>query len=674
MELTRTPSRPPSDRAVGAFRAIGQGLGLGWSDEAEAYARAKTGANDYETELKRIRGEYGQYTSENPKTAFALEMLGGALPMAASALIPGMQPAAATMGAGALAKLAAAGAVMGAIGGAGSAETDRTSGAMAGGAIGGILGVGAPLFLRGLGAGGRWLAERLNPTETRVAERAAGKLNSALAQTEMTPQEIERVLLADRNLGVPSVVSNVSNATNDLAEAVAQRTGASARKVEDVLTAQRMGSRERAHNQVVKGLNPGDFYADEQKLLEQLRSKARTVYDDAYAVGSVDDPRINEVLKNPQFKSFFDKARSIADAEAMAAKLRGDDPSKYKLQDLYRLELNPTTQELTPVVSRLPDVRTLDYIKRGIDAHVDAGFRGQGMSTAEANALKQLRKEFVTAIDENVPQYALARKSYAGDMEVLDSIRSGMNDFSKMDHEQVVQMVSGMSKAEKEAFRTGVSRDLYSKIMNPSGNFNASQRIIGSPEMQAKLQPLFDSPDQYRLFKSALERESQLFAQSNKVLGGSQTGKRTQMREELEGGQGVGSAMAAAVTGGWTGSLANMVQQAIRSGTMTDKVASKLADMLMSKDPHEVAAVVRLLEKQAADAAPRAIRGTALERAVVGTQAALPSPPATNIAEESSKPSSGPSLIEQDIAAEGVPAKKELSLIEQDIQREDSAR
>jgi hypothetical protein len=309
---------------------------------------------------------------------------------------------------------------------------------------------------------------------------------------------------------------------------------------------------------------------------------------------------------------------------------------------------------LTPTVTRLPDVRTLDYIKRGIDATIDSGFRGQGMSTAEAQALRQLRNQFVNAIDENVPQYAAARKLYAGDMEVLDAMRAGMKDFNKMDHEQVIKLVSTMSQAEKDAFRTGVSRELYSKVMDSSNNFNAAQRIIGSPEMQAKLQPLFDSPQKFDLFRAALEREAQLFSQANKVLGGSQTGKRIQMREGLDSGEGVGQVIGAAVTGGFMTSLPTLVNRALFSGKVSDKTAEKLGQMLMSSDPAEVATVVRLLEKQADDALPKAIRGSALERGVIGTQVALPSPPNP---EQPTAPNDQPvspelSSIESDIAAE----------------------
>ena len=44
---------------------------------------------------------------------------------------------------------------------------------------------------------------------------------------------------------------------------MAQRTGKGTRKVEKTLSQQKTGARERTYQQVVKGLKPGDYYADE---------------------------------------------------------------------------------------------------------------------------------------------------------------------------------------------------------------------------------------------------------------------------------------------------------------------------------------------------------------------------------------------------------------------------
>lgn len=659
-----------ADYALNLARAaLGQGAGMGWGDEAEAWLRSKLGQGDYEQNLKRIRGEYAQFAEENPKMQTLSEFAGGVAPGVAAMFVPGMQGVGAQQVTrstlGTLARMGSLGALSGAVSGAGSAtEGNRLEGAVSGGTIGGVLGAGLPIAGKAAGAGARWLRERVAPSNKYIAQRSAQKMNEALQEAGLTPQDISRIMAGDVRMGVPSVVGNVAPTLTDLSETVAQRAGAGSMRVAEKLGAQKAGARERTYQQVVKALKPGDYYADEAKLVGELRKRAGTLYDDAYALGSVEDPRIMEVLKSPSFKGFYDKAREIAKSEELAARLRGEDTSKFKLKEIYKLAKDADGNTIVVGVD-VPDVRTLDYIKRGIDASIDSGFKGQGMSTAEANALKDLRNVFTGAIDEatggaNSP-YRLARQQYAGDMEVIDAMRTGMSEFGKLDHEQVAQMVAKMSDSEKEAFRTGVARGLYSKVMDPSGNFNAAQRVIGSPEMQAKLQPLFDSPAQFDLFKTALEREAQLFHQANQVLGGAQTGKRMQMRAKFEQDPGVGEAIVSSVTGSFWPSLANSVLRGFNRIRITDDIADKMSSMLMSRDPHEVAAVVKLLEDQASAALPQAMRaGAATAGAVTGSSIAIHPPtspeqaPSADIASDIAAESAADyrKAIEADIAAE----------------------
>jgi hypothetical protein len=619
---------------------------MGWGDEAEAWLRSKlSGSKGYETELARINQEYAQYSKENPFVAPALEFGGGAAPaLAAMLATPATGGATAPVAASALARLAAnpyvrgavTGGVTGGISGAGSAQPgERGAGAATGTAVGTTVGTIAPAVIRGGGAAAQWLRDRLAPSEASVTKAAVGKVSRAMNESGMTPQQIEQKVVQDRARNIPSTVANADPALVDLAETVAQRSGPSGRLIEKKLGEQTAGSRERTYAQTRKAMQPGNFYADEQKMVKELRKQADTLYDKAYAFGDVDDPRIIDALKNPRFQEFWSKARGIADTEAQAAKLRGEDPSKFALPEIYKPtgKFDAAGNEILEL-TKLPDVRTLDYVKRGIDATIEAGYTSaKGMSSAEANALKQLRNVYVNAIDEatggaNSP-YLKARQAYSGDMEVLDAMRAGMKDFNKLDHEQVIDMISKMGVAEKDAFRTGVVRDIYSKIMDPtSANLNAAQRVIGSPEMQAKLQPLFDSPAKFDMFKSALEREAQLFQQSNRILGGAATGRRMQARERFEEGSGVGAAVADAVSGGFWGSLTNMAGRLARSATMTDEVAEKVSKLLMSSDPHEVAAAVKLIEQYNVKATAGAARlGKGETGAIMGTMTAFPPSP-----------------------------------------------
>ena len=616
-----------SDPYLNTARAVlGQGVGMGWGDEAEAWLRSKLGNESYETVLPRIREEYGQYAKQYPITQGVSEFVGGAAPGIGMMFVPGMQPAG-------LMRLGALGAATGAVSGAGSAtEGDRASGAGGGALIGGGLGVGLPIALRAAGGAGKWLRERLFSTPEVVQDRALEKITGAMRDAKVNPRDVQVKMAQDRAIGVPSVMANANPALRDLAEAVAQRTGPGSHVIENALTAQKLGARDRVQAQTKKALKPVDYYGMEDSLTAQLRNNAKGLYEKAYAHGDVDDPRIVEVLKNPQFKAFFDKARSIADTEAQTAKLKGEDPLKFALPEIYKPSgrFDAKGNEILDLV-KLPDVRTLDYIKRGIDATIDSGFRGQGMSTAEASALRDLRKQFVNAIDENVPDYKLARQTYAGDLEILDALRMGKDQFKSLDQEQIKKMVDAMGSGEKDAFRTGVARSIYDTIMVPSNNPNTAQRVIGSPDMQKKLSALFDNPAEFDLYKAALMRESQLFGESNKILGNSATARRQELGKSLEDDTGIIENAMAAATGNFSGALSNMVMGAIRSGQMSKARAEKLAEMLMAKEPNEVAAAVQMIENYAAKQAPKKFRATLGEAGTVtGTSTAIyPAPAAT---------------------------------------------
>lgn len=677
----------PNALLGGTRAAVGQGLMMGWGDEAEAWLRSKLGQGEYEDLVKKIRKEYGAYSEQNPVTSALAEFGGGVAPGVAAMFVPGMQPAGAaqltTAGGSALARLAArpivksaaAGAGTGAVSGAGSAtEGERGTGAASGAAYGTAFGLAIPPAMRTAGGVKNWLTERLFPSAQRTERKAAEKMTGAMAESGITPKDIERKLAQDRKLGVPSTVANVDAALTDLAETVAQRTGAGTRKVEKKVAQQQAGAKERTYQQVRKGLQPDDFYGEEERLLNDLRTKSAPAYKQAYAVGEVDDPQIMEMLALPQFRGAWATARSIAEADAAAAKVNAMrsgqpfDPKEYKLRDVYSIKYddmgNPIGVDVTGTV---PDVRTLDYMKRALDAQVNAAYRSDNAATtASANAMKQLRDALRDRTKEIVPEYQAALQTYKGDREILDALRAGYSDFGKLDHEEVIKLVGGMSPAEKEAFRTGVVRDIYGKLFNTSRNINAAAQL-NAPEMQAKLQPLFDSPGQFRLFQAAVEREAQLFGQANQILRGSQTGKRTAMRERFEDtGEDVGKAIGQAITGGWMSSLTGMASRAIQKTSMTDEMADKLAGMLMSSNPKEVAAVVKILEDYAQAAAPRAAAATRKEvGATTGTTIAFPPAP------QGEKPEG---TIESDIEGAAPPTGSIEADIESDLQKETAPR
>jgi hypothetical protein len=625
---------------TGMLRSLGQGATLGWGDEAEAWLRSKLTGQDYNQTLGKIHAEQGKFAKESPYTQTGPEFAGSLAPLVFTG--GASSPATAARTAGTLGRIAENPYVRNAVigGGTGAEEGSRTEGAVSGGVLGTGLGVAIPAALRGGKSVYDWAKNRIAPTAEAISERAAQKFRNAL---QTNPEELAQKMTEYGN--TPAMAYNLDPGLAQLAETIAQRGGKGATELEKKIIEQKAGARERVHQNVKENLSPKNYYAEEQKLATDLRSRANSMYDKAYELGDINDPKINAILEDPHFAEFYQRAKQIADKKALAAKVAGEDPSQYQLKQIYTLENNPDGTLKGFKKTDVPDVRTLDFIKQGIDDAIESAYAsGSSVSKKQAAALKDLKNAFVNRIDEvttpsggGISPYKAARQQYAGDAEVLDALRTGYNDFGKLDHEEVAKLISKMGDAEKEAFRTGVARNLYGTIMNPSMDSNAAKKIIGSPELRAKLQPLFDSPEKFDLFKNVMERESQLYHESNKILGGSQTAKRQQMRENFEGDTGAGEVAGDLITGGPWEALTNKAIKALGSSDLNDKTAAKLSQMLTAGTPHEVAAAVQSLEDYAAKAAPREAAMQQVERGLtLGTTAAAPPAP---LAEDENRPS-----------------------------------
>ena len=603
-------------------RAVGQGLGLGFGDEAVARVRAKMENRPYEDVVKEEREAYQKFQEKHPFAALGTELASGLVPTIGMAMIPGAGTPGAVMGAsrmgmaakslaqympkfmtGTMGKAAATGATTGAIAGAGSeTEGNRTSGAVKGGTTGMILG---PTVAKGIQLGGQGVTavkNAIRPSPGAVEQRATNKVLEAMGRDEMDTQALREKMRADRALGVQSTIMDATPAMSTLGEAVVTRPGPGRKILGTGLNERLEGGREAAASRALKDVGKGvDYTAQEDKLVGTLRANANNLYDTAYAHGSVDDTRILKVLEDDTFKKAFKEAQAISSKEARAAELRGEDPTRFKLNDIYSQDKDGNLIS----VGKIPDVRTLDYIKRGIDALIDKGYRGEGMGKAEANALKDLKKAYVKVIDDNVPEYAAARAKYAGDMEVLDALRLGRTDYlsPKMLPTEAKKLVAAMSEGERDALRAGVAQSLLTKVMDAPQQINAAQRIIGAPATRKRLEALFQDPNEYKVFEAALQRESELFRNAQDIVRGSRTANKTEALKDLKAGNGIFDIAGEAVdiAAGSPGSVVGRVLKYLQARTSLDeKTAADVAQMLKSGTQQEVDDVLGRLESSSA--------------------------------------------------------------------------
>lgn len=590
-------------------RAVGQGLGMSFGDEAIARVRSMMERRPYDQVLAEERAAYEAFTKQHPGVALGTEVISGLLPTAASMLIPGGQAAGtanAIRMAPTVARLAGTSALQGGISGFGAGEggvSNRLESGAEGAATSAVLG---PVLAKGATLAGRGISaakNALRPSDKAVDERAMRKVLEAMGRDDMGVTDVRTRMSQDRNLGVKSSLADASPSTTSLAEAVVTKPGSGRKKLGTMLEERLEEGRESVATRAQKSVGKGvDYTAEENTLMSKLRNNANSQYTKAYAFGSVDDPRILKVLEDDTFKKAFQEAKDIAATEARAAELRGEDVSRFKLLDIYNQDADGNWVR----TGELPDVRTLDYVKRGIDALIDKGYSGEGMSKAKASALRDLKREYVNVIDDatkvnGTSAYADARRQYAGDIEVLNALRYGKDEFlsPKFTPAQAIEKVKSMSAAEKDALRAGVAQSILGKVMETPNQVNAAQRVIGAPSTRKRLEALFDNPGEYQIFEEALKRESELFRNAQQIIRNSRTANKKEALDDLKKGSSIldiaGDAID--VSAGSPGSMVGRVLKFLQSRTSLDeKSASKIADMLKASSHEEVDNVLRKLE------------------------------------------------------------------------------
>lgn len=605
--------------AKNSLRAIAQGLTGNWADELEARARALGTDQNYEDIRNQIRKEYKQYSEEYPGQSTMFELAGGALPFAFTG-----GAAAAPKGAGFLSKLvasptarsAAVGAGQGVVSGAGAAQEmeDIPVEAANYGVLGGVMGAAVPNVVRGATGALSTIKNYFMPD---VEKKTAQILEKAVQRTGMTPQELLAKIEADRKAGVTSsTLGSTSDELQALAEKVAGRGGEPAKALD--LEAERTLAYQpgKVRLRVKNDLQAGEHYQDLDKTVKSLRSEAPKWYEEAYSHGEVTDPEVLKFLKLPQFRQGLNEAEKLLAAEGR----------KLPTVTLYNDEGKKIGERVAPTVE------VLDQVKRGLDSLIEKETDAiTGKSTSLGNVYKNKKNEFLEALDNAVPKYGEARKKYGDEMEVINAFNAGKKDFSSMDHEEIKKYYDGLSDAAKAAARTGYARSIFDKIDKAAQGGTSTAKIVSGPYAESKLAPLFESPEKFDLFKAAMEREAELHKQASKLLSASERGSRATAESALTDNTGnVGQAAVQAATGhplAGGKSLMHNVATAVANPGLNDDVASELTKHLLSKEPKEVAAAVKLIEDYSANAEQAfKDRGRRELMGVSGVVAAAPPP------------------------------------------------
>lgn len=567
-----------------------------------------------------------------------------------------------------LIKLALTGAAAGGLTGFGSGEADnRLPSALSTAGLGTGLSVLGGLAAKYGISGAEGLVDRLRGDPITGAEK---RLVNTLGEDTGGVTGAFQDLPGLRRAGVtPTLLDTGGPKVRALGEAAATRRGPESDALVDQMATRAADTRNRVGDKINKALKPDEYFGKMEDLQKELSKNAQPMYEAAYkAFPSISSPTLMGILSTPDGQRALRMGMRLAGNRQMgitpeglqtqeltplqqmeksakeAGLFESEDPTpEQRLKEAEWLKNYKATQALgdqpaEKVAPGLP-LEFYDYVKRGFDQLVnDAENNGRG--TTLSHSIRGLRNRLRSELDnatsdsKGTSPYAAARAQYAGDLEILDALKSGREDFNTMTPEEIRKKVADMSFAEKDAYRSGVAQHLFEKINGPTSDINAARRIIGSPSTTEKLRPLFETPAQFNLFKTALDKEMEMFDKSKSLVSRAESSRRTAAGQGESLLEKIDPSMHSTPWGFTPTTWAlNLLRQV---PTMSNDTAQGISKALRTTDPSELKTLSQRLEKvsnKLKGRSRRAGKAGVIGAAITGALAA-PAPEGKNLEED----------------------------------------
>lgn len=196
----------------------------------------------------------------------------------------------------------------------------------------------------------------------------------------------------------------------------------------------------------------------------------------------------------------------------------------------------------------------LHLLKMGLDDAISSMDSQEGFKAATRGALRKLKGEFLTAMEEAVPGYRQAREKWGSLHDAEEAIDAGKKAFS-LRPEEVRDALDQMTPFQREHYRLSVADEAARKLMRASrevGQTNAAN-ALNSTELQDVLREVFESPQQAAQFLDRLNEGNRLMRNASSWGAGSDSvSKAGQLADEgfSEAVEGIAGAISNPVTTG----------------------------------------------------------------------------------------------------------------------------
>lgn len=173
----------------------------------------------------------------------------------------------------------------------------------------------------------------------------------------------------------------------------------------------------------------------------------------------------------------------------------------------------------------------IDETKRVLDDNIGTALNAGRRN--EARNLIRLKNELVAEADSQLPEYASARRLYAGKAAIEDAAKLGSTIF-KIDARELQNLASAMNPQERNAYILAAKDAIINQIDRTGMNRNQVQALFGRNGDAMKLATLFDSQRSMQRFMDSLKRETDFALTRNAVIGNSSTPEQlSRIRESL---------------------------------------------------------------------------------------------------------------------------------------------
>ncbi len=612
-------------------RAGAEGLLMGFGGEAEAYLKSKILGTTYEEELDKIEKSYGKFKRDNKAVALGTEVAAGILPTLAALLapVPGSRVGAAAnigrmgqalkgffrpqrvvgdMGRQAtrriprrarrlvdnrLTRATGTGATTGAISGYGSAEKDQYGRRDRAGAAreGALIGAFLNPALQEIGGGGLALARNLrnrfrNPTSDAVTREAVEVIQNRLGPDVDISEALETVT-QQRGMGVPATLATIDDDLGRLGLSQAKQSDEAARTFMEKLPPE-SDARDRVRLQLQTRLTDKNFADFKDEILNVRKDNADRLYKTARENNVViDDKKILEFVNDPDIKKYLIPAKQLQAGETRRA----------KLLDQEDMGMNIEIDSSGKVTGL--DLIAIDKIRKAMGDDLQKEFNAN---------LRADKDALLTAVENLDPKkygkgleaFALARKTYKGDIEIEEAVERGADLMSSnKSASEFKNALKDMTEGERDAFVVGAMRVLTKPLDTSTSQKKNFADMINSPDVQEKLRVMLPDVDDggFDLLKNALVAENEFLRRTAGLLRTSgNTLQRTSDKKNMLR-EGATELVLDNVSGGISRALLlPQVWSVVTNVKTPDSVKARIAELLVGT-PEEVATAIKSIEK-----------------------------------------------------------------------------